>query len=191
MAFQPRVNQELIIEGVTYRVAEHPAARGMPDGQEGRAAVVYQLAAGEDRRALKVFKPRSRVPAMVTLTDRLATFATLQGLRVCSRTVLTPRRHTELLREHPDLVYSVLMPWVDGPTWMEVLLEGTALTPEMSLRLAHAFAETLEGMEERGVAHCDLSGPNLLLPAHAPLPNDTLPAVAHVALKQLFGPALV
>jgi WD40 repeat protein len=162
----------------------------MPYGQEGRAAVVYQLAAGGDKRALKVFKPRFRVPAMVTLTDRLAHFASLQGLRVCSRTVLTPRRHTELLREHPDLVYSVLMPWVDGPTWMEVVLEKTALTPEMSLRLAHSFAESLEAMEERGVAHCDLSGPNLLLPALAPLPDDSSPAVELVDLEQLFGPGL-
>jgi len=41
MPFQPKVNQELIIDDTTYRVAEHPAAPGMPYGQEGRQAIVY------------------------------------------------------------------------------------------------------------------------------------------------------
>jgi hypothetical protein len=43
MPFQARVNQELTIDDVTYRIAEHPAAPGIPYGQEGRQAIVYQL----------------------------------------------------------------------------------------------------------------------------------------------------
>jgi len=45
MPFQPEVNLELTIDDATYRVAEHPAAPGIPYGQEGRAATVYKLAA--------------------------------------------------------------------------------------------------------------------------------------------------
>ena len=45
MAFRPQVNQELIIDGVSYRIAEHPAAPSVPYGQEGRQAIVYQLVA--------------------------------------------------------------------------------------------------------------------------------------------------
>jgi len=44
------------------------------------------------RAALKVFKPRYRIPALVTLADRLAAFADLPGLQVCRRTVLTMQR---------------------------------------------------------------------------------------------------
>ena len=65
MPFQPHVDQELSIDGAAYRVTEHPNAPGMPFGQEGRQAVVYQLAAGDDRRALKVFKPRFSTPSLV------------------------------------------------------------------------------------------------------------------------------
>jgi len=36
MPFQPQVNQELTIDYVTYRIAEHPAAPGIPCGQQGR-----------------------------------------------------------------------------------------------------------------------------------------------------------
>src|SRR5437879_4334536 len=100
MPFQPEVNQELVIDAVAYHVAPHPAVPSMVYGQEGRQGTVYQLAAAADRRALKVFKPRHRVPAMVTLAERLATFAELPGLAVCQRVVLSARRHTELLHEN-------------------------------------------------------------------------------------------
>ena len=166
MAIQFIINQELLIDNVTYRVAAHPAAAGMPYGQEGRQATVYQLvAASGEQWALKVFKARYRIPALVALADRLAGFADLPGLAVCQRTVLTARRHSTLLRQYPDLTYAVLMPWISGPTWMETLLDRRAFTPEQSLTLARSLAETLAALEEHGVAHCDLSGPNLLLPA--------------------------
>ena len=39
MPFRPNVHDELLINGERYRVAEHPAAPGMPHGQEGRAGI--------------------------------------------------------------------------------------------------------------------------------------------------------
>lgn len=188
MTFRPEPNQELEIGDTTYRIAEHPAAPGMPYGQEGRAAVVYQLVANDKRRALKVFKPRFRIPALVALAGRLAAFADLPGLSVCLRTVLTPQQHAALLRKYPDLIYSMLMPWIDGPTWMETLLDKRELTPEQSLSLARSLVEILSGMESRGLAHCDLSGPNLLLPALAASPNFAAQfPVELVDVEQVYG----
>jgi len=54
MPFRPQVGEELLISGMTYRIAEHPAAPGVPYGQAGRRAIVYQIVAGNDKRALKV-----------------------------------------------------------------------------------------------------------------------------------------
>jgi len=200
MAFQPTADQQLLIDGVAHRIAEHPAAPGMPYGQEGRQAVVYQVVAENgDRRALKVFKPRFRAPALVGLTDQLAAFADLPGLSVCRRAVLTPRRHTELLRQQPDLTYAVLMPWIAGPTWMEVVLEKQPLSPDQSLSLARGLAGILAEMEERGLAHCDLSGPNVLLPALAATFGSPSPdgrergqggEVSLVDVEQMYGPGL-
>src|SRR2546426_10934599 len=128
----------------------------MPYGQEGRQGTVYQLtasvaaAAGDGNpnyRGLKVFKPRYRVPGLVSLSDHLATFANLPGLAVCRRAVLTPQRHGALLHQHPDLVYAVLMPWIDGPTWMEVMLDQRELSPEQSLALARSLIEILAALE--------------------------------------------
>lgn len=193
MTFQPEVNTPINIDGVVYRIAEHPVAPGVPYGQEGRAAVVYQLIAGEDTRALKVFKPRFRLPTLVTLADRLAHYGDLPGLDVCRRTVLTARRHTALLQEHPDLIYAVVMPWIEGPTWMEVLLDERELAPEQSLHFAHSFADVLSNMQEEGIAHCDLSGPNLILPALAikqPKTTRALFPLQLVDVEQMFGPEL-
>jgi len=196
MTFQAEVNQELVIDSVPYHIAEHPAAPGIPYGQEGRQAIVYQLAApDEEKRALKVFKPRYRLPALVSLADKLERFADLPGLSVCRRTVLSARRHGDLLRQHPDLTYAVLMAWVEGPTWMEVLLEKRELSPEQSLTLARSLAEILATMEEQGLAHCDLSGPNVLLPALLPSPAGGRGVggeggVALVDVEQLHAPGL-
>ena len=204
--FRPNAHDELTIAGVTYRVAEHPAAPGFPYGQEGRAGIVYALTpvpapagrevGGEGRVALKVFKPRFRTPALVAQAEKLAAFAGLPGLQVARRAVLTPQRDADLLRREPDLTYAVLMPWVEGPTWQEVLLEKRPLTPQQALTLAHALAEILSQMEQHGIAHCDLSGPNVLLPALTPASGSPAPGgrgargegVALVDLEGLYAP---
>lgn len=202
MPFQPGVGDSLTIDGLAYAIAVHPSAPGMPYGQEGRAGIVYQLLAPDSEeapawggdpahRALKLFKPRYRVPALVALTERLAAYADLPGLEVCHRAVLTPQLHGPLLHQHPDLTYAVLMPWIDGPTWMEVMLDQRALTPEQSLVLTRSLVELLAAMEQRSLAHCDLSAPNVLLPALAdPPPFGPHTAVALVDVEQLFAPGL-
>ena len=205
MASNYQVGDTLTIDGVVYAIAEHPAAPGIPYGQEGRQAIVYQITpspaiAGEGRgagaRALKVFKSRFRVPALVALTGKLAEFANLPGLEVCRRTVLTPQQHTPLLRQRPDLTYAVLMEWIEGPTWMEVMLHPNdgaeyRITPEDALELAHTFANILAAMEQRGIAHGDLSGANVILPAlGAAWQANGHTALALVDVEQMYAPTL-
>ena len=206
MAFRPNVGDELTLNGVTYRIAEHPAAPGIPYGQEGRAGIVYclersPLPSGEGpgvRAALKVFRARFRTPALVSQAEKLAAFADLPGLTVCRRTVLTPQRNADLLRREPDLTYAVLMPWIEGPTWTEVMLEKRPLTPQQALDLARAFADILSRMEQNGIAHCDLSSPNVLLPMLAGQTADGRPQTAYrppstvelVDVEGLYAPGL-
>jgi hypothetical protein len=206
MAFRPNVGDELTLNNATYRIAEHPAAPGIPYGQEGRAGIVYclersPLPSGEGpgvRAALKVFRARFRTPALVSQAEKLAAFADLPGLTVCRRTVLTPTRYADLLRREPDLTYAVLMPWIEGPTWTEVMLEKRPLTPQQALDLARAFADILSRMEQNGLAHCDLSGPNVLLPMLAQQTADRRPQTAYspsstvelVDVEGLYAPGL-
>ena len=131
------------------------------------------------------------MPALAGQATRLAAFSRLPGLRVCQRTVLVPQRHAALLQQQPDLIYAVLMPWVEGPTWFQVMQEKRALQQPESLALARALAGILAVLEQKGVAHCDLSAPNLLIPGLAGKGADLGGgAIALVDVEQLYGPGL-
>jgi len=164
MPFEPFVAQEIDFNEKIFRVAPHPSAVDTPYGQEGRAAIVYKLDSIDESLALKVFKPRFCTPNLTSIANRTLSCASIPGLAVCRRTVLTPQRQARLLRQFPDLTYAVLMPWIEGPTWMQVLLEKTAFTSQQALFLAQSFAQILSEMEQQGIAHGDLSAPNLILP---------------------------
>ncbi len=163
-----RPDQELAISDIVYRVTPHPALAEFAYIQEGRQGWVCQLMDTQGQLyALKVFKPTYCVPSLVSLAEELAEYAGLPGLRACRRDVLTPEQHKGLLKIYPDLLYAVLMPWIEGPTWMEVVQEARDIPAERSLTLAIAFAGVLSRMEQKKLAHCDLSGPNVLLPEMA------------------------
>jgi hypothetical protein len=76
---------------------------------------------------------------------------------------------------------------------MEVLVEGRELSPEQSLMLARAMTEILAEMEESRLAHCDLSGPNVLLPSLID-DGNTLAGTDYpmelVDVEQMYGPGL-
>jgi tetratricopeptide (TPR) repeat protein len=166
MAFQPQMKTGLVINGIEYTVMEHPQAPGVPYGQEGRQGTVYLLYAKEKRhkRAMKVFRSKLLNPSLVQDTQQITKFAGINGLSVCDRYILTPQNNQEVLNKEPDLLYAIMMPWIEGPTWMDVLLDKRRLTKRQSYSAAFALTEILVTMEQRGMAHCDLSGPNVMLP---------------------------
>ena len=185
--FQPNVDQIIEIDGASYRFSEHPNAPGMVYGQEGRQAIVYKLVTEEgEAQALKVFKPVFRNPSLVSLADQISPYAQLPGLEVCQRTVLTPSRHAQALRESPDIIYAVLMKWIEGPTWLEVMLEKEKFTPENALLIAKNLSTVMVRMEERGLAHSDLSAANLILS-----PSLSQAETSLVDVEGIFAPGLI
>ena len=72
MPFQPAADQRLTIEGRTYRLVAHPAAPGLPYGQEGRQAVVYALIEAGDAAADPAGEPPRSGPEglQATLSGR-------------------------------------------------------------------------------------------------------------------------
>src|SRR5258706_10783237 len=92
------VNEKITIDRTVYRVAEHPALSGIPYVQRGARGFVIQLIAPNgDRMALKYFKLKYRVPALVNVAEALKRYGTLPGLRAAQRTVFTQATHPELL----------------------------------------------------------------------------------------------
>jgi serine/threonine protein kinase len=163
MSFHPAANDSLLIDHIGYRIAEHPSAPGLPYGQEGRAGTVYQLLFSKGAKALKVIKPRFSTPSLVQQADTVAQFSMLPGLQVCQLSVLSPSRDGSLLRRYPDLTYAMLMPWIEGQTWFDVINSRKTFTPKESLALAQRFSNILVSLEKHDLAHCDLSSSNLIL----------------------------
>ena len=182
MAFRPTVNDKITINRKTYTFMEHPSAKGMPYGQTGRRATAYQVQDAQGQfHALKVFTKSFRTHLTEDSAKRIEQFAHIPGLQVCSRTVITPQNNPTKLKQYPDLEYAVLMPWVPGQTWQEIMLSRQSFTPEKSLSLARNLAGILAAMEAAGIAHCDLSGPNVLV-------NGT--EIALVDVEDLYAPGL-
>ncbi|MBO9310372.1 MAG: hypothetical protein J7551_11390, partial [Chloroflexi bacterium] len=158
------VNQSIAINGITYRVAEHPALPGIPYVQRGgRGFVIQIIAPNADRMALKYFKLKYRVPELVKVAEMLRQFANLKGLRAAQRTVFTQRTHADLIAQYPALDYGMLMPWLPGVTWCDVINTRTALSASEGVRLARNFVEIVASLEARSAAHCDIAGANVLV----------------------------
>lgn len=162
--FPPELTTELHIRSQVYRLVPHPQFEGMPYGQEGREGTVYKLINGAgESSALKVFRPAFRKPSAMKLTELMANMKDQSGLRVWSRTILNPLEDMELLGQYPELLYSAHMPWIEGKTWSEFMLDREVITPERSLKLASVLVSTMAVLEQAGIAHADLSAANLLI----------------------------
>lgn len=164
MVFNPKINDKLKIGLEIYRITEHPAAKGMPYGQAGRRATVYQLATSrEEYRALKIFNAIYRSSDTRLQAEQLSKYAMLPGMVACKRIVLSPEQYPDLRNHLKSLQYAVIMPWVEGTTWQELLMNKQVLSKEQCIDLAKGLLQTLVNMEYKGIAHCDLSGSNLIV----------------------------
>ena len=164
--FNPSPKEKVTIGGIAYEVMPHPAVPTFAFGQEGRKAYVFQLKGGPNGGglyALKKFKEVFRVPSLVDVNEQLAQFAQWEGLEVCERNCLHHGEHDDILAKHPDLEYAVLMPWITGTTWYDVVITTRALNKAESLSYANAMAQVLAGLEEAGLAHCDISAANVII----------------------------
>lgn len=162
MSFQPKPFDIIEISGIPFRIAEHPSAPGYPYAQEGRTGIIYQLIANEPK-ALKVFRQRFITPKMVSLANSLHDYATIPGLSVCDRLVLTPSQSPKLLQQHPELTFAVCMPWIEGTTWQEIVMTKQSLLPEKSINLTCNFCRILVSLEQKSIAHGDLSPSNIII----------------------------
>jgi len=166
MRFDPQPGDWLTIGDENYRFTPHPSAgMSIAYAQEGRKAIVYQLRRSSDDRlfALKVFKPAFRGDYLVEVARRIAPYAGWPGMIACQRTVLTREQHRRVLTLYPELEYAVLMPWVADQTWQNILILNRLLSYRQSLELAGSLAAILRNLEAHHLAHCDISGGNVLV----------------------------
>jgi serine/threonine protein kinase len=166
MAFRPKLGDQIILEGARYFFAEHPVLKGFAYGQTGRRGTVFQLTSVDKRLfALKVFTHNFQSDLNEKSLGTFNNLCNLPGLEVCQRSVISPNRpaYSAVLKTNPELTYAVLMPWVKGKTWQEVIQTSTLFTKTQSWNFAESLLKVLLAMESHQVAHCDLAGSNIIL----------------------------
>jgi YVTN family beta-propeller protein len=184
MFIDPLIGDSITVNGRTYMFTETPNAPGIVYAEIGRKAKVYRLLSNGDYFALKVFKPRYRSEAFVNNTNRIAQFKKVPGLAVADRFEISPSEHPDLIRKYNAFAHSVLMPWVDGKSWFNYVTGKVTITSAAVLQLARALVSTLLQLEQRNIAHCDLSSSNFIFS----------PDFLHVELidiEDLFGYGLL
>lgn len=185
--FPPEHNYLFSLLGQDYRIEEHPRFAGVPYGQEGRQGTVYKIVRQEDHEsfALKVFRPSFRYPTVMKKSEVISRYSSLAGLKSGSRRIIHPQESKELLSTYPELLYAVVMPWIEAETWNDILTSRRELSVEDCRKLAENFAGTMMELEEHGLAHTDLSSSNVMIESTAGELNFQL-----VDLEDLYSPQL-
>lgn len=165
-----------------YQFLPHPTVPSMAFAQEGRKAVVYQVAKNGHKYALKVFKPKFR-DASILITSHNLSQLNLKGLEACSRLCFTRPSYAGLINQYPDMEYAVLMPWIEGSTWFDVVYQGTALNQDACKMIAKNTADVLSNLEREGYAHCDVAGANVIV-------NTLNGDVNFIDVEDMYGPDL-
>ncbi|MDW8403279.1 SH3 domain-containing protein [Chloroflexus sp.] len=184
MPFQPAIDEQLVIDGVGYQVCAHPAIPGRPFIQEGQSSRVVQLRTASGFFALKV-QTQLREPALTHHAQQLQNVSAIPGLQAARRMIITAASQPALVTTRPELEYAILMPWVYGPPWQELIHHRRLLSPSQSLALARALANLLTEIEQRGLVHGDLQSAHVMLPGLID-PGATAP-VALVDLETMHG----
>jgi serine/threonine protein kinase len=180
-------NQQLTIGDRTYRFTPHPAPihKNLPIvyAQQGAKGITFQLQdiATSQLYALKVLYRQYRTPWMAGVTRRLAQYQHVPGLEAAARRCLTRRDFPEVIKAHPELEYAILMPWLEGILWAEIIQARQPLMPPAALTLALLAAKVLRDFEQRGIAHTDIAGNNTIIrPGYA--------GMSLVDIEDLYAP---
>ncbi len=133
---------------------------------EGKRGAVYQVRSrNRALYALKVFKPTYRNPALAAQSQLGSTLQSLPGLRASHRRVVIPSEPAA--RDYAELQYAILMPWIAGHTWADLLLlaeqSGMWLDTHEAVRICMDFTKVLAALEQHGIAHTDIAPANVMI----------------------------
>src|SRR5262249_3032065 len=145
-------------------VQVHPSAPRMAYAQEGSRATIFQVRDqnGNDF-ALKVFKQAFRDPRQAEIAGHLAEYRQLPGLRAAHRRAVAAGKPPFA----PALDHAVVMPWIGGKTWFDVLGQVKASDEHLEVRtavhLCRRVLDVLRMLEARGAAHTDIAAGNVVI----------------------------
>src|SRR5262249_29389821 len=111
-----------------FRAVRNPLAPTYAYCMEGRKSRVYMIESldtGAHIYALKVMKLKHQDPGLEQTCNNLDKLKDIAGLDVCERACLSPSRARYTISRFRNLEYSILMPWIQGKSWADVLEMAT------------------------------------------------------------------
>lgn len=159
--FNPEANQFLEINGEEYFFINLPSLGEFVYCEVGRTSRVYKLKDFKGNfHALKVLYPQFRNERIVKTSNLLKQYSQLPGLSISSRFVITSTNHPKIIERYPELEYSILMPWISGSIYINMLINREPFNGNkiIALKLARLLAD----LESKNLAHCDLSPSNFI-----------------------------
>lgn len=181
------LDRPLRLPGGTLRLLPEKFFRSreaMAHMRAGRKAKVYRTQRNGREMAMKVFmRSFARFENLFT-TGQLVRFRGVAGLSVCDRVAIDEAEATSL--GAPGLAYAVLMPWVDGEAWVDIIDKKRPLPQETCLALARHTSEVLAGLERRQLVHTDISSSNVFVDRLGPSP-----VVELIDVEDMFHPSFM
>src|SRR2546423_1429610 len=170
--FNPSPQERIVLKGDEYVFLCHPQIPSMVLASEGARATVYKSRKSIDSKhhALKVFKKAYRTPDLFDSARRLTRVEAYAGFRAAKRFTLSPNDPS--VRAQPDLEYAILMPWLDGKTWFDILVEastdGSPYNRAGAVYLCRRFLQVMSQVESGGMAHSDIAPGNVIITYEPP-----------------------
>jgi predicted flap endonuclease-1-like 5' DNA nuclease len=163
---------EIRIGEATFAFETHPGT-GRVYCQAGARGWIYKVRETRSGNfyALKVFAHMFRNETLHASCEALNLVADLPGMEACGRILIQAETHPRLVARYPAADHSVLMTWIEGETWQDVVVLGDQagegdnpppLSPEECQTLALDVAHVLAELERNGYTHCDIAGANLI-----------------------------
>jgi serine/threonine protein kinase len=185
MSFEPRPGQKLHLNGESIEFtaldASGPAAVFLY-AEAGKEGVIYRVLKGGKYYALKVFYPDYQDRRLLKNTEKISQLKHLEGFRVADRVVVHETAYPNLVKEYPELNYSVLMPWIQGTIWGNLMNEDP-LSSNRYTQIATALMKAVNSLEAQGLAHCDLSNNNFII-------DPSFSSVELIDIEDMYSPGM-
>lgn len=184
MSFEPKPGMSIKLNGESIEFVSLEAsgpASVFVYAEAGREGNVYKVLKNRKQYALKVFYPEYQDKRLIKNTERISQFKALRGFRVAERTVIDRKSFPDIVDEFPELNYSVLMPWIQGTIWGNLMISERPLPQGKYFQIAKILLEIIYTLEDQGLAHCDLSNNNFII-------DPTLSSIELIDIEDMYAP---
>ncbi len=175
MTFDPKIGETITIYNEKYKFLKNEnIALETVDEREGGEGIVYRLAKHDKPSEIFALKrffgnlSSDFAEDIYISTVTLTRYKDLPGLRVCNRKLIKDFVNCPESQTYSELKNSVLMPWIRGYTWHDVIVgyqQGkklVSLDKSECFKLAYSTIKVLSNLESNRLAHCDIASGNII-----------------------------